>query len=271
MSWMMRKQQMVWRDRTLEKPLNTSQRSRPETNVSTQPTCRHTVTFATMVCYAEVLFQSSFSLCRSTRCLRIMRHPTLWLGHGLRNGARRASRNVTVHRLGAYSQDLLFTAHLRDSRLYQAKGAKTCCAHHPCINRPILFGLLSQYTHNPSWSTMGLHFAHFFFFLFLFLFSSSFFLHFFSLSLSSSLLLSSSLFFSLLLTSSHFFSLLLTSSHFFSLLLTSSHFFSLLLTSSFSSTFFLLLFPLFFLLFLLRDATCAGSARIAERALPKNR
>ena len=29
---------------------------------------RHTVTFATMVCYAEVLFQSSFSLCRSTRC-----------------------------------------------------------------------------------------------------------------------------------------------------------------------------------------------------------
>ena len=30
--------------------------------------------------------------------------------NGLRNGARRASRNVTVHRPSAYSQDLLFTA-----------------------------------------------------------------------------------------------------------------------------------------------------------------
>ena len=107
-----------------------------------------------MVCYAEVLFQSSFSLCRSTCCLWNMRLPTRWLGCGLRNGARRTSRTVTVHRLSAYSQDLLFTAHLHDSRLYQAKGAKTCCAHHPCVDRPIL------YTHNPSWSTLGLHLAH---------------------------------------------------------------------------------------------------------------
>ena len=120
-----------------------------------------------MVCYAEVLFQSSFSLCRSTRCLRNMRLPTRWLGYGLRNEARRASRNVTVHRLSAHSQDLLSTAHLHDSRLYKAKGAKTCCAHHPCIDRPILCCLLSQYTRNPSWSTLGLHFAQqssFFFF-----------------------------------------------------------------------------------------------------------
>ena len=82
------------------------------------------------------------------------------VGIWLRNGARRASRNVTVHRLSAYSQDLLFTARLHDSRLYQAKRAKICCAHHPCIDRPILCCLLSQHTHNPSWSTMGLHFAH---------------------------------------------------------------------------------------------------------------
>ena len=61
-----------------------------------------------------------------------------------------------MHRLSAYSQDLLFTAHLHDSRLYQAKGAKTCCAHHPCIGRPILCCLFTQYTHNPSWSTFGL-------------------------------------------------------------------------------------------------------------------
>ena len=82
------------------------------------------------------------------------------VGIWLTNGARRASRNVTVHRLSAYSQDLLLTARLHDSRLYQAKRAKICCAHHPCIDRPILCCLLSQHTHNPSWSTMGLHFAH---------------------------------------------------------------------------------------------------------------
>ena len=75
------------------------------------------------------------------------------------DGAHRASQNVTVHRLSAYSQNLLFTDHLHDSRLYQAKGAKTCCAHRPCIDRPILCFLLSQYTHNPSWSTLGVHFA----------------------------------------------------------------------------------------------------------------
>ena len=68
-----------------------------------ESTCRHTVTFATMVCYAEVLFQSSFSLCRSTRCLRNMRLPTRGLRSRLRNGAHRASQNVTVHRLSAYS------------------------------------------------------------------------------------------------------------------------------------------------------------------------
>ena len=62
---------------------------------------------------------------------------------------------MKVHRPSAYSQDLLFTAHLHDSRLYQAKGAKTGCAHHPCI----LCCLLSQYSHNPPWSTLGLHFA----------------------------------------------------------------------------------------------------------------
>ena len=81
----------------------------------------HTVTFATMVCYAEVLFQTSFSLCQSTRCLRNMRLPTHWLGSGLRNGAHRASQNVTVHRLSACSKDLLFTAHLHDSRLYTSQ------------------------------------------------------------------------------------------------------------------------------------------------------
>ena len=55
---------------------------------------------------------------------------------------------------------LLFTDHLHDSRLYQANGAKTCCAHRPCIDRPILCCLLSKLKHNVSWSTLGVHFAH---------------------------------------------------------------------------------------------------------------
>ena len=66
-------------------------------------TCRCTVTFATAVCCAEVYFQQSFSLCRSTRCLRNMRHPTRWLWYGLGNGARCVSRNVTLHGLSAYT------------------------------------------------------------------------------------------------------------------------------------------------------------------------
>ena len=116
-----------------------------------ESTCRHTVTFATMVCYAKVLFQTNFSLCRSTRCLRNMRRPTRWLGSGLRNGAHRASQNVTVHRLSAYSQDLLFTAHLMTAVCIKPKERKKV-AH-------AIHALTVPHTHNPSWSTLGLHFA----------------------------------------------------------------------------------------------------------------
>ena len=134
--------------------------------VTARNECQHTAHMSSHcdLCFDGLLRGSvipvKFLLVSSTRCLRNMRLPTRWLGYGLRTGARRASRNVTVHRLSAHSQDLLFTAHLHDSRLYQAKGAKTCCAHHACIDRPILCCLSSQYTHNPSWSTLGLHFAH---------------------------------------------------------------------------------------------------------------
>ena len=51
---------------------------RPEMNVSSQPTCRYTVTSATVAFYAEVLLQSSFFLCRST-CLTSMGHTMRWL------------------------------------------------------------------------------------------------------------------------------------------------------------------------------------------------
>ena len=63
--------------------------SRPETNVSIQPTCRHTISFTTMVCYAEVLFQPSFSwLCMPAE------HETLNAWVGLRSGERSTLRTT---------------------------------------------------------------------------------------------------------------------------------------------------------------------------------
>ena len=77
------------------------------TNVSTQPTCRLTVSFTAKVCRAGVLFQTCSSLCCLTRCLRNMRHPRCWLWDGLGDEGRCVSRKVTPHRLSAYSCDLL--------------------------------------------------------------------------------------------------------------------------------------------------------------------
>ena len=68
--------------------------SRPEMNVSSQPTCRYTVTSVTIASYAEVLFQSSFSLCRST-CLTSMRHTTRWSWYGLGDEAHCVPRSTT--------------------------------------------------------------------------------------------------------------------------------------------------------------------------------
>ena len=45
----------------------------------------------------------------------------VWSG----NEARHGWRNVTVHRLSAHSQDLLFTAHIHDGRLYPSKRSET--------------------------------------------------------------------------------------------------------------------------------------------------
>ena len=111
----------------------------------------------TMVCYVEVLFKSSSPCVGQHVGLRNMRLPTRWLGSGLRNGAHRASQNVTVHRLSACSKTCCSQSHLHNSRLFQAEGAKTCCAHHPCIDRPILCCLLSQYTHKPIMVHFGVH------------------------------------------------------------------------------------------------------------------
>ena len=70
-----------------------------------QPACRHTVTYATLVCYAGVSFQSLNTLpAEHETCNASV---VIWSGG---NGARRAPRNATLHSLSAYSQDLLFTA-----------------------------------------------------------------------------------------------------------------------------------------------------------------
>ena len=107
--------------------------SRPETNVSTQPTCRQTVSFATAVCCTEVLFQPSFSLVCLTRCLRNMRHPTRWLGCGPGNGARCVPRNVTWYRLSAHSRKTYSTPHSCLPSASRCVKNKRVFARHPCI------------------------------------------------------------------------------------------------------------------------------------------
>ena len=83
---------------------STSQWSGPDTNLSPQPTCRHTASFATAVCCARTLFKPS--VVAFTRCLQILNHTTRWLRYGLENDARCVSRDVTPHRLSAYTRDL---------------------------------------------------------------------------------------------------------------------------------------------------------------------
>ena len=80
--------------------------SRPETNVSTQFTCRNTVSFATAVCWMEVLFQSSFSGCLTQNTLPAGHETSnplvaLWSGEG----ARCASRTQTERALSKDSFD----------------------------------------------------------------------------------------------------------------------------------------------------------------------
>ena len=57
-----------------------------------------------------------------------MRLPTRWLGYGLSNGARRASRNVTGHKMSAETigrTDRVASARLPDHL------ARTSACHHP--------------------------------------------------------------------------------------------------------------------------------------------
>ena len=57
--------------------------SRLETNVSIQPTCCYTVTFATRSVLHRSDVPAKFLLGTSTRCLQNVRHQTRWLWYGL--------------------------------------------------------------------------------------------------------------------------------------------------------------------------------------------
>ena len=114
----------LWHERNAR--VSTVQWSRPETNVSSQPTCRWTVTFATMVSRTEVLFQTSFSLWCLTRCQQSL-SSTRWLRCGV--GAQKArcvSRHLTRLSLSARSVRPLDTSSLIAVCI---EPWKDCCAH----------------------------------------------------------------------------------------------------------------------------------------------
>ena len=116
---------------------------------------------AIVVGCTEVLFQPSFSLCCSTCCLRNMRRTTRWL----RNGVGDQSTPSTTERDSAQTERVLtrLVVHSPSRRQPSVSSQKreNSVAHtHPCIDRVILCCLLSRYTHNSSWSTLGLHFEH---------------------------------------------------------------------------------------------------------------
>ena len=91
----------------MRRMMSTLQWCRPETNVSFQPTRCLSANFLRRP-VARKCCSSQVSLCHSTRCLVCC----------MRNGARSAPRNLTRHRLSAYSGDLLTPS--LDSRLHQS-------------------------------------------------------------------------------------------------------------------------------------------------------
>ena len=102
--------------------VSTLQWSRPETNVSTQTTCRFTVRSPLR---GSVVPKVS-PCCCSTHCLQsfISRR---WLWYGLEKGARearRVSRDVTPHRQRILDKTCDHSTHL-DSRLHQAMRKET--------------------------------------------------------------------------------------------------------------------------------------------------
>ena len=67
----------------LPRMMNAMQWSRPETSVNIQPTCCHTVTFATRSLFRRSVVPAKFPLGTSARCLQNVRHQTRWLWCGL--------------------------------------------------------------------------------------------------------------------------------------------------------------------------------------------
>ena len=112
-----------------------------------QPTCRHTVTSATMVCYAEVMFQSVNTLPAEQETSNAS--VVIWSGEW--------STPSTTERNTAQSERVLtrlvVQGEFPDGRLYRS------LAHHPCMDRPIMCRRCPHCTHN-LFTHMRTHFAH---------------------------------------------------------------------------------------------------------------
>ena len=99
---------------------------------------------ATVVSCTEVLFQTSFSLCRSTCYQWNMRHTTRWLWYGL---GEQSTLHITEPDTARTETERAPTSpdeiHLHDRRLYRAQKTN---AHHPRMDRPILCCLCTYNT-----------------------------------------------------------------------------------------------------------------------------
>ena len=115
-----------------------------------EPTCRHPVpmllwSVARKCCSSQVpsVVCGTWDVQRVGCCM-------VW-----QNRARCAARKVTVHRLSAYSQDLWFTAHLHESRLYPKPWKEWCTPSMKWSSRPVLSSLaFHAHSHGPL---LGLH------------------------------------------------------------------------------------------------------------------
>ena len=134
---------------------STQQWSRPETNVSSQTTCRHAVRIAVAVCCAEVLFQPSFFWCCSH--VACGRRDIQRVGCG--GGWDRSTLRVTGRDTAQTERMLmrLVDTSSLDSRLHHS--GKKVFARHPCIEPVVSCCLCQCCTHDSSFF-LSPHFAH---------------------------------------------------------------------------------------------------------------
>ena len=102
---------------------------------------------AIVVCCAEVLFQTSCSLCCSTRCERNLSHPTRCLWYG-RTGTKHADHDGTWHRTYSLSAHSL-TPH-PNSRLYPSKRSVAHTIHALIVTSCVVTSRVPRRPHQGS-------------------------------------------------------------------------------------------------------------------------